>query len=61
MAPLHQASLEGVDTVMMLLLEYGMNVDNWDEKGQMLLHLAASCGYSKVVQLLLDHGADVNA
>ena len=42
-------------------LYQGCAVDARSEKWQTPLHLAATEGYSAMVELLLDHGADVNA
>jgi ankyrin repeat protein len=49
--------LEGVRAV----LSFGVDVDAANKAGDTALHTAASEGYDTVVQLLADHGANINA
>ncbi len=43
------------------LIEQGVDVNRGDEEGYTPLHEAASLGYTDIVRLLLESGADVNA
>ena len=55
---LHEASENGFESVVLLLLKRGANVDARDNYGGTALHRAAKMGNSKLVRLLLDEGAD---
>ena len=44
-----------------VFLEEGVNVNAKDPRSRTALHIAARKGYREVVELLLEHGADVNA
>ena len=61
---LQEASWQGHEKVVQLLLESGTNVNAQGAQGgrhSNALQAASSQGHEKVVQLLLDKGADVNA
>ena len=44
----------------MFITKFGLNVNIRDALGSTPLHLAAARGLYKMVQVLLDHGADIN-
>lgn len=68
---IHVASLNGFVEICRLLLSAGAKTDwsanNTDSEGTVInkelhpIHFAAKSGKDKVVALLLDHGADINA
>jgi len=43
------------------LVEYGVNIDETDNKGKTALRYAAVSGNLDIVKYLVDNGADVNA
>jgi uncharacterized protein len=49
-----------IDTVK-YLLDLGLSVDDTDNVGRTPLHGAAALGYPEIVQLLVDHGAKLDA
>jgi ankyrin repeat protein len=55
------ASIKGDEKLAKRLLELGVDVDARDPDGGTALQWAAWYGYSGIVAILLDHGADVNA
>ncbi|KAJ1468062.1 ankyrin repeat-containing domain protein [Baffinella frigidus] len=57
-SPLHEASFQGHDAVVGLLLEARADVSSTDIEGGTALHLAAWVGHAEVAELLLEHGAD---
>jgi ankyrin repeat protein len=58
----HDASWEGHDSVVTLLLENGADVNAKDnDSGDMPLHLASWKGHQAVVSILLEKGANVDA
>lgn len=59
--PLHIASCSGHSNAVRSLLEYGANVDVWDDKGQTPLHIASDNGHLNAVRLLLEYGANVTS
>jgi hypothetical protein len=58
---LQRAVIDGRVQDVRLLLASGVNIDERNEGGGHVLHVAASRGRSELVQILLEHGADVNA
>ncbi|TVU42506.1 hypothetical protein EJB05_08917, partial [Eragrostis curvula] len=58
-APLHEAAREGFDEIAHLLLSKGASVDISSVDGTPL-HAAAAFGKSSMIQILLEHHADVN-
>lgn len=61
-SPLSLAAEFGQDeAVAEILKQKNLNVSPAQTDGKTPLHWAALKGYSKIVRLLLDHGADVNA
>lgn len=57
---LHLGAKNGYQTIVIMLLERGGNVDDTDILGQSALHIAAAGGHQAVVQLLIDRGARVD-
>ncbi|KAL9033245.1 MAG: hypothetical protein Q9180_006048 [Flavoplaca navasiana] len=56
---LQRASAYGRFSTIQYLLHVGTDVNSWEPPGS-ALHFAANTGFSRVVRLLLDHGADPN-
>ena len=62
-APLHYASLCGLDAIVkFLVIDHSQTVNSrgFDDEST-ALHLAARRGYAEIARFLLDNGADVNA
>lgn len=58
---LHGAAGRGdIDTVYELLVEDEVDINDFDANGNTPLHWAALRGHLSVVDVLLEHGADVN-
>ena len=57
--PLLLAAVSGATGVVELLLERHVILDQVDTKGNTALHLASRRDHVRVVELLLDHGAEV--
>jgi len=60
-APLEQATLNGQDETIKILIERGDDINARNNRGYTPLHLATTRGNSEVVQLLLENGAEVDA
>ncbi len=58
--PLLKASLNGHEQAALKLLEKGAEVDLVDKGGYSAMMLAASNNFAQVVELLIEHGADIN-
>jgi ankyrin repeat protein len=59
---MYRAKLNEVDTcVLEILLKFGAEVNTVSQIGGSALHLAVNDGLTKVVRLLLNHGADVDS
>ncbi|SMY26862.1 unnamed protein product [Zymoseptoria tritici ST99CH_1A5] len=58
---LHYASWWGQHSIVQLLLNRGANIDSKDRLGESALFKAAETGHARMVQMLIDSGADVNA
>ncbi|KAI1291884.1 Tonsoku-like protein [Halotydeus destructor] len=58
--PLHRACIAGNYKEVMKLLEKGHPVDVRDHCGWLAIHEAANHGFHEIVELLIDHGADIN-
>ena len=59
--PLYYASTVGLETVVLLLLEQGADVDAKTRFGETALQLAAKNGHAAVARLLLDREAEVDS
>jgi ankyrin repeat protein len=59
--PIQKAAAYGDTDEIIRLLQAGANINEPDENGNMALHNAAWNGHVETVQVLLNHGADVNA
>lgn len=58
---LHIAASFGLTTILLLLLKRGIDPNQEDKHGEMAIHWACWNGHYEVVQLLIDHKAEVNA
>lgn len=58
--PLMKAALNGQYDAVIKLLEKGAAVDLVDKGGYSALMLAASNNFAEIVELLIQHGADIN-
>ena len=58
---LHIALQRGHDSIVQILLDRNMDIDERDSNGRTALQLAAMHGHSKTIQLLLQRGARVDA
>ena len=54
------SAFHGYESVVRLLLNYGANINQGDNRGFTALMAAAQNGYESTVRLLLDKGADIN-
>ena len=45
----------------LMLLENGANTEALSNDGRTPLHYASCCGYTEIVRILLDRGADIEA
>lgn len=61
LTPLHVAAIKGHKDVVMLLAEYGSDLEFQDAEGHTPLHLAVESGSKEMVEVLINRGADVNA
>jgi hypothetical protein len=59
--PLHDAAYAGDTAMVRQLLKRGANIEEKNENGMQPLQLAAIMGHNETVELLLDHGANINA
>jgi len=59
-AAICQAVVDGDIERVKLLISKGPDLNAEDDKGQIPLNLAAREGHKEIVELLLEHGADVN-
>jgi ankyrin repeat protein len=57
---LHHATEHGHEDIVLLLLEYGANVNAIEKAGSSVLHIALEMGNVEIVKFLLDYGANVN-
>jgi len=60
MALMTACKFDSIETVRFLLLDRRVN-PNHQYRGQSALHIAANAGHVRILHLLLDHDADVNA
>lgn len=58
---LHIAAEKGHESIVRVLLEHNVDVNDKDSSGSTALHLAARNKHDGVLRLLLEGGADVNA
>lgn len=61
LTPLHVAAIKGHRDVVMLLAEYGSDLEFQDAEGHTPLHLAVESGSIEMVEVLINRGAHVNA
>jgi len=59
--PIHVASYWNLQTMLLLLLENGIWVDETDNGGNTALHNACYYGYEEMVEILIEHKADISA
>ncbi|CAH1155635.1 unnamed protein product [Phaedon cochleariae] len=58
---LHQCCIDDNESMLLLLLEYGANVNAEDSEKWTPLHAAATCGHLKLVRILITRGANLLA
>ncbi|KAB0796221.1 hypothetical protein PPYR_10282 [Photinus pyralis] len=58
---LHQCCIDDNEAMLLLLLEYGANVNAEDSEKWTPLHAAATCGHLRLVSILIAHGANLLA
>ena len=58
---LHIASYKCHETMALMLLENRANTEALSNDGRTPLHYACGCGYTEIVRILLDRGADIEA
>ena len=58
---LHDAVSRCDEAEVLRLIQNGAQLNELDEFGMTPLHCAVYCGYTEIVKLLIDAGADVNA
>ncbi|CAH1279274.1 unnamed protein product [Diabrotica balteata] len=58
---LHQCCIDDNESMLLLLLEYGANVNAEDSERWTPLHAAATCGHLKLVRILIARGANLLA
>ncbi|XP_060535157.1 protein phosphatase 1 regulatory subunit 16A [Cylas formicarius] len=58
---LHQCCIDDNEAMLLLLLEYGANVNAEDSEKWTPLHAAATCGHIKLVRILISRGANLLA
>ena len=58
---LHDATRNGDFSIVQTLLNTGVNVNEKNKDGWTPLHIAASKNHRKIVELLIDNGAEVNS
>ena len=61
LAAIHIAAFSGQEAVALLLLAEGASVHRTDDFGWTPLYRAAGAGQIPIMQLYLDHGADLSA
>ena len=59
--PIHHAIINGHAKVASLLLQNGSDWNSVDSSGNSCLHYAAAFGQHQCVELLMRHGAEINA
>ena len=57
---LHRPTSKGDEIVVRAFISMGANINALSDEGDMALHEAAAHGYSKILGILLDHGAYIN-
>lgn len=58
--PLLAAAEKGFETITLMLLSKGANIEQEDDWGQTALHHAAAHGHAGVIRILAQHGAELN-
>ncbi|CAG9861889.1 unnamed protein product [Phyllotreta striolata] len=58
---LHQCCIDNNESMLLLLLEHGANVNAEDSEKWTPLHAAATCGHLKLVRILISRGANLLA
>ncbi|KAI3748878.1 hypothetical protein L6452_12283 [Arctium lappa] len=58
---IHMAAIKGHKDVVMLLVEFGCDLECTEAEGQTPLHMAAMGGSKDTVEVLINRGANVNA
>lgn len=58
---LHVAAQKGHGSVLQILIEHHVDINERDTNGVTALHLAVENGHEATARLLLQHGADMNA
>ncbi|XP_019151363.1 PREDICTED: serine/threonine-protein phosphatase 6 regulatory ankyrin repeat subunit B-like [Ipomoea nil] len=58
---LHVAAIKGMKDAVMILVDFGADIECHDAGGHTPLHLAVEGGCAQTVEVLINRGADVNA
>ena len=58
---LHVAAQKGHGSVLQILIDHNVDINERDTNGATALHLAVENGHEATARLLLQHGADMNA
>ncbi|XP_044747546.1 protein phosphatase 1 regulatory inhibitor subunit 16B [Coccinella septempunctata] len=58
---LHQCCIDNNEAMLNLLLEFGANVNAEDSEKWTPLHAAATCGFLRLIKILIDNGANLLA
>nr|GMD00514.1 serine/threonine-protein phosphatase 6 regulatory ankyrin repeat subunit B-like [Ipomoea batatas] len=61
LTPLHVAAIKGIKDAVMILVDFGADIERQDAGGHTPLHLAVEGGCAHTVEVLINRGADVNA
>ncbi|CAF0792377.1 unnamed protein product [Didymodactylos carnosus] len=61
LSPIHQCSIDNSEQLLLLLIEFGGDVNARDRDLWTPLHAAATCGHMQICKILIEHGAELLA